>query len=104
MGRPKVVALELSREQIIQIGGALKDRGDLRNAANVFALVIQTDRGEHRAVRGMLKVADAFLADRLGAEDALRLYRYLIEHCAGSALVDEMRRGEAAAEKRLARA
>jgi hypothetical protein len=71
-------------------------------AANTYALVLQSDKRDTRAIKGILQIADALLRESEKPADALRLYEYLMKTCPESPLLDYMREGADEAQKRLA--
>jgi len=95
------VALGLTRDQVLAIGGALRHMQDWKNAANAYASVLQIDTHEQRAIKGLLQVAGVLLHQQNAPSDAHRLYVYLMRACADSPFVQEIREGLATAEARL---
>ena len=94
--------LELELEQALALAGALREKQDWRDAANIYARLIQKERQNRRAIKGMLQVADILLRQEDKPKEADRIYGFLLQHCADSPLVDFMRDGNAEAERRLA--
>ena len=94
--------LGLDREKLIAIGGALNKMGDLSGAAKAFSTVIEADAGEPRAVKGLLNVADRIARETPNLEAAARVYRYLVERCPQSPLMEHIRLGLGEAERKLA--
>ena len=83
-------------------------RDDIRN----IAIIAHVDHGKTTLVDAMLHQSGIFRANQQVAERvlreknhpavALKIYRFLEDRCAGSPLADQISRGIAAAEKRLA--
>jgi hypothetical protein len=96
--------LGLDRDQLLAIASVLLKGGHPGHAANIYATILRVDAGERRAVKGLLQVADQKQRDPAGVSEAVKIYRYLLQHCAGSPLADDMRRGLADAEGKIARA
>ena len=95
--------LELSRDQVLMIGGALLKMGDLLGAAQAFAPVVIADPGETRAVKGLLGVADQRVRKNASVEDAIKLYKLLLNRSPLSPLAGDARRGLEEAERRMSR-
>lgn len=96
--------LELDREQLLTIAVALLRKDDLAGGAKAFSSVIALDAEEARAIKGLLQVADAILQKKGKPEVAIKIYRYLLQHCAASPLAEFMHEGLKQAERRLERA
>lgn len=102
--RAHVAKLDLNREQILIIAGAAATKGDLSTAGEAYSMILVKDAGEIRAVKGLLQVAERVLREKNNPEVALRVYRFLEQKCSGSPLAEEISRGIAQAERRLAAA
>jgi hypothetical protein len=100
--RAHVAKLDLNREQILIIAGAAATKGDLSTAGEAYSMILVKDLGEIRAVKGLLQVAERVLREKNNPEVALRIYRFLEQRCSGSTLAEEISRGIAQAERRLA--
>jgi hypothetical protein len=100
--RAQVAKLELNREQILIIAGAAATKGDLSTAGEAYSMILVKDAGELRAVKGLLQVAERILREKNNPEVALRIYRFLEQKCSGSPLAEDISRGIAQAERRLA--
>ncbi len=96
--------LGLERDQLLMIASVLLKGGHPGHAANLYATILRSDASERRAVKGLLQVADLKQRDPAGVSEAVRIYRFLLQHCAASPLADDMRRGLADAESKIARA
>jgi tetratricopeptide (TPR) repeat protein len=92
--------LELNRDQVLTIAKCLTKMDDLVNAAKAYSAVLNTDPGEIRAVKGLLKVADDILHQKDRPQAAARVYRFLLQRCGGSPLAEFMQRGLEEAEHR----
>jgi hypothetical protein len=100
--RAHVGKLDLNREQILTIAGAAATKGDLSTAGEAYSMILVKDAGEIRAIKGLLQVAERVLREKNNPEVALRVYRFLEQRCSGSTLAEEISRGIAQAERRLA--
>lgn len=96
--------LDLGRDHLLLIASVLLKSGGLGHAANLYASVLRAEPAERRAVKGLLQVADLKQREPAGVPEAIKIYRYLLHRCPDSPLADDMRRGLAEAETRLARA
>ena len=96
--------LSLTRDQILAIAANLLKTGEANVAAQTFGAVLRSDTGERRAIKGLLQVADLKLQDPAGVAAAVKIYKFLLQHCSSSPLAEDMRRGLDEAERRLARA
>ncbi len=95
--------LSLTRDQTLAIAANLLKTGEVNVAAQTFGTVLRSDAGERRAIKGLLQVADLKLQDPAGAAAAVKIYKFLLQHCSSSPLAEDMRRGLDEAERRLAR-
>jgi len=93
----------LSRETVLLLAQDLRRHGNLKAAERAFGSILDRDRGERRAVKGMLQVAEDHLVQGDYTE-AQRLFRMLIDRCGDSPLAMHMQDGLAEAERRLAKA
>lgn len=101
---PQMADLGLNREQTLGIASAFVKMNDLGFAAHTYGEVVRMDAGERRAIKGLMQIADARLRDPQGIDEAIKIYKFLLQRCAASPLADDMRRGLEEAERRLARA
>jgi len=92
---------ELASDTGVQVAGALTEAGDLPAAVRAYSTVLAACPGETRAVRGLLRVAERILHEKGRPDSAAKVYRYLLEHCASSPLVEFMRCGLEEAERAL---
>jgi hypothetical protein len=97
--RPVMDQLDLNRDQVLTIARCLVDMDDLANAAKAYSAVLNTDAGEIRAIKGLLKVADDILHQKERPQAAARVYRFLLERCGSSPLAEFMQRGLEEAER-----
>jgi hypothetical protein len=93
----------LSRDTVLLLAQDLRRHGSLAAAERAFGSILERDRGERRAVKGMLQVAEDHLVQSEYTE-AQRLFRSLLERCGDSPLAMHMQDGLAEAERRLAKA
>ncbi|HET9233756.1 MAG TPA: tetratricopeptide repeat protein [Candidatus Eisenbacteria bacterium] len=93
----------LTRETVLLLAQDLRRHGDLTAAETAFESIVERDRGERRAVKGLLQVAEDHLV-RGDYLEAQRLFRSLLERCGDSPLAMHMQDGLAEAERRIAKA
>jgi hypothetical protein len=93
----------LSRDTVLLLAQDLRRHGDLGAAERAFGSILDRDRGERRAVKGMLQVAEDHLVCSEYTE-AQRLFSMLLDRCGDSPLAMHMQDGLAEAERRLAKA
>jgi len=93
----------LSRDTVLLLAQDLRRHGQLDAAERAFGSIIDRDRGDRRAVKGMLQVAEDHLV-RSEYSEAQRLFRMLLDRCGDSPLAMHMHDGLAEAERRLAKA
>jgi hypothetical protein len=93
----------LSRDMVLLLAQDLRRHGQLDAAERAFGGIIDRDRGDRRAVKGMLQVAEDHLV-RSEYTEAQRLFRMLLDRCGDSPLAMHMQDGLAEAERRLAKA
>jgi hypothetical protein len=96
--------LGLQVRDIDAIGAAFFKTGDLGQAAAAFGLALNVDCGDRQAVKGLMKIADQRLHREGRPKDAARIYTFLLQYAPGSPFAEDMKRGLAEAEGRLARA
>jgi hypothetical protein len=96
--------LGLQVRDIDAIGAAFVKSGDLGQAAAAFGLALNVDCGDRQAVKGLMKIADHRLHREGRPKDAARIYTFLLQYAPGSPFAEDMKRGLAEAEGRLARA
>lgn len=92
---------ELSRDQVLAIAEELRRDHMLAAAETAYLRVLDRDREERRAVKGLLQVADGYLHHAPNFPEAHRLYGLLLERCPDSPLAMFMREGLAEAERRM---
>ena len=92
-------ALDLSPEQKLKIAHSFSDSGDLAYSANAYALVIQADRNNARAIKGVMHVAETLISEEGRAADAVKLYGYLEKSCPETPLLEYIQDGLAKARK-----
>ncbi len=91
----------LSRDQVLELADELRRDRMLAAAETAYLRVLDRDREERRAVKGLLQVADGYLHHAPNFPDAHRLYGVLLERCPDSPLAMFMREGLAEAERRM---
>ena len=92
---------ELSRDQVLEIADELRRDRMLPAAETAYLRILDRDREERRAVKGLLQVADGYLHHAPNFPDAHRLYGVLLERCPDSPLAMFMQEGLAEAERRM---
>ncbi len=97
-------ALGLDHGQIDAVAGALLKRNDLVKAVAAYGLALTLDPADRKAVKGLLQAADQRLHKEGRPKDAARIYTFLLQYAPNSPLADDMKRGLAEAEARVARA
>jgi len=102
--RSKAGELGLDREQILAVAAAAAAKGDLSTAGEAFSMVLIKHPEESRAASGLLDVAERILREKNNPAIAIKVYRFLEEHCAGGPLADAIMRGLTIAEQRAATA
>ena len=96
-------AFGLNRDTALNLAQDIRHHGDLAAAEQAFRSVVDHDRGERRAVKGMIQVAEDHL-QRSDYAEAQRIFRFLLDRCGDSPLAMHIRDGLAEAERRLAKA
>jgi tetratricopeptide (TPR) repeat protein len=96
--------LGLDHQQIDAVAGALFKRNDLAKAVAAYGLALTMDPADRKAVKGLLQAADQRLHREGKPKDALRIYTFLLQYAPDSPFADDMKRGLAEAEARVARA
>jgi len=99
---PLRTALDLDRDQVLKIAGALSRSNDLTYAANSFALILQQDATDARAIKGIMHVAETLVHERNQPSDAVKLYSYLLKTSGGSPLAEYIQEGLNQAQKAAA--
>jgi hypothetical protein len=102
--RPHMGRLDLDSERILFIATTLANEDDLAGAAKAFSALISIDPDETAAVKGLLQVAEDILHKKGKPEAAAKVYRYLMQHCSTSPLVEFMDQGLEEAERQMTHA
>lgn len=99
----RAAEFKIPRDTILTLADDLRRSGNFGPAEESYTKLLEKDRNERRAVKGLLQVAEAWLenSDYLHARD---IYRFLLERCPDSPLAAYMEEGLAEAERRLAKA
>jgi hypothetical protein len=90
----------LAKEQIAALGDALRSVKRHASAANVYGVVLNAAPGDIKAMKGMIAVAQTF-AQQQESANAVRIYDYVIAHCAGSPLLDFVNTERAKLERKV---
>jgi hypothetical protein len=98
-----VERLALNREQILTIAAAATAKGDLSTGGEAYSMILTKDAGEVRAVKGLLHVAERIVRETRKPAVAIRVYRFLDQHCGSGPFAESIRRGLEEAERRAAR-
>jgi hypothetical protein len=96
--------LGLDRAQIDIVGSALAKAGDLGHAVSAYGLALTMDPTDRKAIKGLLQIADRRLHEERRPADAARIYTFLLQYASGGPFAEDMKRGRAEAEARIARA
>lgn len=96
--------LGLDHEQIDAVAASLLKKNELTKAVAAYGLALTMDPTDRKAVKGLLQAADQRLHKDGRPKDAARIYTFLLQYAASSPFADDMKRGLAEAEARLARA
>jgi hypothetical protein len=99
--RAHVDRLRLETETLLTIAGSLTRSSDWAAAAKAYSVVIGSDAGDVRAIKGLLQVAEGILEHGAKPEAAAKIYRFLDKHCGASPLAEFIRQGLAESERRL---
>jgi len=96
-------AFDLPRDTILVLAEDLRKAGDLEAAEATYLGILDRDRGERRAVKGLLQIAEAYLqiTDYDRARD---LYQLLLHRCPDSPFAVHMEDGLVEAERRRSKA
>lgn len=100
---PQARALDLPPIQLLPVIEALEKTGEARAVVHAYAALVMSHPNETRAVKGMLRAAEQMLRRENAAEDAAKVYKFLLHHCPGSPLAVFMQEGLSEAERRLTR-
>jgi len=79
---------DLTPEQILAIGDALKSMKHYTGAVKVYAAVLNANANDVKAMKGMIAVAQLFAQQPDTVASAARIYDHLLSRCAGSPLLD----------------
>jgi Flp pilus assembly protein TadD len=96
--------LGLDHEQIDAVASSFMRSGDLGRAVSAYGLALTMDPADRKATKGLLQAADQRLHKEGRPKDAAKIYTFLLQYAPNSPFADDMRRGLAEAEARLARA
>jgi hypothetical protein len=96
--------LGLSHEQIDIVATVLAKAGDHSRAITAFGIALQMDSSDRKAIKGLLQLADHKMHREGRPKDAARIYTFLLQYAPDSPFAEDIRRGLADAESRLARA
>ena len=95
--------LELPRDTVLAIADNLRQNQNLAASKTAYLSVLEKDFAEHRAIKGLLQVADSHFSES-NYQSARGIYLALLDHCSDSPLAVHMHEGLAEAERRLAKA
>jgi hypothetical protein len=94
--------LGFTRQQLLDIARALREKQDWKNAVNAYAVVLRADPNEIRAIKGMLEVGHSLLYQMKSPTEARQVFAYLLNTCTMTSLGDFIRQGLVEAERRMA--
>ena len=92
-------ALDLTLDRKLKIAASLARNDDLIYAANAYALVLQEDRNDIRAIKGIMHVAETLTGEDGKAAEAVKLYSYLQKTCPDTPLMEYIQEGLERARK-----
>jgi tetratricopeptide (TPR) repeat protein len=78
--------LDPGPQRAILLAEAVEKTGDLRSTVQAFAAALRVDPDEVRAIKGMLRAAEALHRKEGARDDAIKVYRYLVAQCPRSPL------------------
>lgn len=96
-------ALGLDRPALSLLADQLLRDGDVAAAAWTFSQALDSEPGDAKAFKGLLRVAEHHLEKAKAPVEAIRVYRYLLERAPGSPLAEHARDLLADAERKAAR-
>ena len=96
--------LGLDHGQIDAVASSFMKTGDLGRAVSAYGLALTMDPADRKAIKGLLQAADQRLHKEGRPKDAAKIYTFLLQYAPNSPFAEDMRRGLAEAEARLARA
>jgi len=91
--RNQVAKLSFKSEQVLAIAEVLEKADELAATAKAYSLVIHSNPDEFRAIKGLLDVADRIRVDKRRPAAAVKVYQFLLDHCAHSGYAELMRDG-----------
>jgi hypothetical protein len=91
--RNQVAKLSFKSEQVLAIAEVLENASELAATAKAYSLVIHSNPDEFRAIKGLLDVADRIRVDKRRPTAAIKVYQFLLDHCAHSGYAELMRDG-----------
>jgi hypothetical protein len=99
--RAKELGLEL--EQIDVIAATLFKSGDLVRATSAYGFALTIERGDRKAIKGLIQIADHRMHRDGRPKDAARIYTFLLQYASNTPFAEDMKRGLTEAEARAAR-
>ena len=96
-------ALGLDRPALSLLADQLLRDGDVEAAAWTFSQALDSEPGDAKAFKGLLRVAEHHLEKAKAPLEAIRVYRHLLERAPGSPLAEHARDLLADAERKAAR-
>ncbi len=85
--------LEIRPEHLMKIAAVYARSKELARAANTYALVLQEEPGEVRAIKGIMQVAEKLAKNGEQATEAAKLYTYLLKVAPDSPLTEYIQSG-----------
>lgn len=95
--------LGLDRSALDLVADQLLKDGDVAAAAWTFSQALDADAADPKAFKGLLRVADHYLEKAKTPQEAVRVYRYLLDRAPASPFAEHARDLLATAERRASR-
>jgi hypothetical protein len=93
--------LDVRFDHLVAIAEELVTMEQTETATEAFFRLLRTDPLDKRSIKRMLQIAEDHLQGSRAPEEALRIYRFLLDYCGGSPLAEYMHLGLAEAERLL---
>jgi hypothetical protein len=94
-------SVTLQGERFLALGQALLEAGDHSAAAKPFALLARNEPTDAKPIKALMKIAEARMEQR-SPGDAVKIYGFLLQHCATSPLAEYFKRGLERAQRSAA--
>jgi len=100
---PRVEELDLHRDTALVLADVLRKANRLAAAEEGYLQILEQDKGERRAIKGLIQVAENHLSES-APERARRIYLLLLEKAGSSPLAIHIEQGLEEAERRINKA